>query len=271
MKDYLKVNNACYGYRGAFHLSDVSFGISRGIFCGIVGPNGSGKTTLLKGLTGELEIGKSQVFLDEVDLSLVSSKERAKTVAIVTQFMEPIEVTVEEYVIMGRIPYRQRFQFFETEYDFRLAEKYMKMTGVYDLRQKMLSNLSGGEQQLVNIAKALVQEPSFLLLDEPTSHLDISHQVQILNLIHNLTNELGITVLMIIHDLNLASEYCDYLVLMKNGKVFHKGTPEEVLNYENIEKVYDTVVITRENPLSKRPVVFLVSNKVLTNASKNLN
>jgi len=139
----------------------------------------------------------------------------------------------------------------------------MKLTDVYRHKDKPMTELSGGEQQLAAIARALTQEPQLLLLDEPTSHLDISHQVQILNLIQQLNQQLNLTVLIIIHDLNLAGEYCDYLVMMNNGGIHIKGTPHEVLNYQTIEAVYNTVVITRENPISKKPVVFLVSESVM--------
>ncbi|MCK5700621.1 MAG: ABC transporter ATP-binding protein, partial [Cyclobacteriaceae bacterium] len=130
-------------------------------------------------------------------------------------------------------------------------------------KNKLMCELSGGEQQLAAIARALTQEPDLLLLDEPTSHLDISHQMQILNLIQQLNENMNLTVLMIIHDLNLAAEYCNYLVMMNDGEIFIKGEPKEVLNYNNIEEVYKTVVITHENPLSKKPVVLLVSEKTL--------
>jgi iron complex transport system ATP-binding protein len=172
-------------------------------------------------------------------------------------------MTVEEYVLMGRMPYRKQFQFFETANDIAVADKYIKLTGISELRDKNMNALSGGEQQLAGIARALTQEPQLLLLDEPTSHLDITHQVQILNLIRRLSDELKLTVLMIIHDLNLAGEYCDSLVMMQKGTLRKKGTPHEVLNYMDIEAVYDTVVITRTNPVSGKPVVFLVSEKTL--------
>ena len=139
----------------------------------------------------------------------------------------------------------------------------MKLTGVNRLKGKFMNALSGGEQQLAGIARALTQEPELLLLDEPTSHLDITHQVQILNLIRRLSRELSLTVLMIIHDLNLAGEYCDSLIMMQEGTIQKKGLPSEVLNYADIEAVYDTVVVTRTNPISGKPVVFLVSEEVI--------
>ncbi|MDA3928595.1 MAG: ABC transporter ATP-binding protein [Prolixibacteraceae bacterium] len=265
MKNYLNINNIVAGYHSGFQLKKVNFSIEKGKFAGIIGPNGSGKTTFFKCLTGDLKTLNGSIELNKVDLAKLQIKEKAKKVAVVSQFTEVTDVTVEDYVIMGRMPYRSNFQFFESKEDHEIAEKYMKLTDVFQFKNKAMSELSGGEQQLAAIARALTQEPELLLLDEPTSHLDISHQVQILNLIQLLNDELGLTVLIIIHDLNLASEYCDYLVMMKDGGVHIQGTPSDVLNYQTIEDVYNTVVITRENPVSKKPVVFLVSDRVMKN------
>ena len=135
----------------------------------------------------------------------------------------------------------------------------MKLTGVWEKRHKLMNQLSGGEQQLAAIARALTQQTDILLLDEPTSHLDISHQMKILNLVQWLNRERNLTVLLIIHDLNLASEFSDQLVMLKSGKVHTTGTPEEVLTYKHIETVYDMLVVTQKNPLSGKPCVFPVS------------
>lgn len=262
---YLKLYKIACGYGNNFNLDAVSFEIEQGVFAGIIGPNGSGKTTLFRGLTGDMKIKSGAIHLNNEKLSTMSIRQKAQKISVVSQYTEITDVTVEDYVLMGRMPYRSNFQFFESKKDFEIAEKYMHLTDVYRLREKPMSELSGGEQQLAAIARALTQEPDLLLLDEPTSHLDISHQVQILNLIQQLNQELKLTVLIIIHDLNLAGEYCDYLVMMNNGKIHIKGTPQEVLTYQTIEDVYKTVVVTRENPISKKPVVFLVSDKVLKN------
>ncbi|MCY1718730.1 ABC transporter ATP-binding protein [Prolixibacteraceae bacterium Z1-6] len=263
MNDLFQIENFSCGYSGKFVLEDVSFQISKGDFVGIIGPNGSGKTTLFKGISGELPALSGSSKLNGKNLQKMGLKEKATNLAVVTQTIEIGSMTVEEYVLMGRIPYRNQFQFFETAEDIAIAEKYMELTGVTRLRHKFMNALSGGEQQLAGIARALTQEPQLLLLDEPTSHLDITHQVQILNLIRRLSRELGLTVLMIIHDLNLAGEYCDSLIMMQHGRMRKKGVPAEVLNYKDIEAVYDTVVITRINPVSGKPVVFLVSEEVI--------
>lgn len=263
MKQFFKLEYFSCGYPGRFVLDNIAFEIAKGQFVGIIGPNGSGKTTLFKGISGELSTLNGRSELNGSLIQKMSLKEKAQNIAVVTQNIEVGNMTVEEYVLMGRIPYHRQFQFFETHEDFAIAEKYMELTGVSDLRDKNMNALSGGEQQLASIARALTQEPQLLLLDEPTSHLDITHQVQILNLIRRLSENLGLTVLMIIHDLNLAGEYCDSLIMMQKGSLRKMGNPHEVLNYEDIEAVYDTVVITRTNPVSGKPVVFLVSEKTL--------
>ncbi len=261
MSGFLKVDSIICGYPGKFMLEEISFEIDKGSFTGIIGPNGSGKTTLFKGITGEIGLKKGKIFLNGSDVTMMNIKQKAQNIAIVTQQTEVTDITVEDYVLMGRLPYRKHFHFFESEKDYNIAHKYMELTGIYQFRNKLISELSGGEQQLAAIARALTQEPEILLLDEPTSHLDISHQVQILNLIQQLNDELKLTVLMIIHDLNLASEYCNHLIMVNNGKIHITGTPIQVLDYKHIETVYNTVVITQENPLSKKPAVFLVSEK----------
>jgi iron complex transport system ATP-binding protein len=263
MPGYVALQDVGCGYGPAFQIQQITFTLEKGMFAGIIGPNGSGKTTLFRGITGELPLKMGKVLLSRDDLHSLRLKEKARRMAVVNQFTDSIDITVEDYVLMGRMPYRKPFQFFETKEDIDIAHEYMQLTDVFALRKKLMSELSGGEQQLAAIARALAQQPELLLLDEPTSHLDIMHQVQILNLIQKLGHNMGITVLMIIHDLNLAGEYCDFLVMMDNGKMHIKGTPNEVLTYQNIEDVYKTVVITQTNPLSKRPAVFLVSDKIL--------
>ena len=263
MSDFIQIKELVSGYTGSFMLNKISFGIKKGSFTGIIGPNGSGKTTLFKTITGEIPTVAGVVFLNSTDISKISARQKARKIAIVTQNTEAADITVEDYVLMGRMPYKSHFRLFETKEDYILANKFMKLTGVHKFKDKLMYELSGGEQQLAAIARALTQEPELLLLDEPTSHLDISHQIQILNLIQQLNDEMNLTVLMVIHDLNLAAEYCDFLVMMKEGEVYVKGEPKEVLSYKNIEEVYKTVVITHENPLSKKPVVLLVSARTL--------
>ena len=221
------------------------------------------KTTLFRGITGSLASLSGEISLHGQCLKSLSLRKRAQNIAIVSQFADADQITVEDYVLMGRIPYYSRFQFFETKKDREIADRYMQLTDVFHHKDKLMTELSGGEQQRAAIARALTQQPELLLLDEPTSHLDITHQVRILNLLRQLNDELGLTVLMVIHDLNLASEYCDHLLLFNGGKIVTQGKPDEVLTFETIEEVYQTPVIVRTNPYSGKPVVFLVSEKMM--------
>ncbi|MEI8113752.1 MAG: ABC transporter ATP-binding protein [Bacteroidia bacterium] len=269
MTSILNIQNLCCGYP-KFQLSDINIDISKGSFAGIIGPNGSGKTTLFRAITGTLGIHSGKILLNEQNLRKLSPRLRAQNIAIVSQFIEAGEMSVEDYVLMGRIPYHSRFSFFEGEEDFEIAQKYMEMTDTWRFKDRLMSELSGGEQQLAAIARALTQQPQLLLLDEPTSHLDITHQVHILNVLQQLNQEMGLSVLMVIHDLNLASEYCDRLILVNQGKIHTQGTPEEVLTFQHIEDVYQTVVVTQSNPLSGKPAVFLASRKVLKEIQERL-
>lgn len=264
----IKIENLRCGYGDGFHINDINFSLSKGVFAGIIGPNGSGKTTLFRGITGSLPINKGRVLFDGKDMAKLSLREKAQKLSIVTQFRESTNMTVEEYVLMGRMPYRKQFQFFDTKEDIEIAHHYMNLTNTYRLRHKGMTELSGGEQQMVSIASALSQKPKLLLLDEPTSHLDITHQMQFMNLIQKLNEELHLSVIMIVHDLSLAAEYCDYIVMMKEGKLYNQGTPDVVLTYDQIEAVYNTVVIVKTNPISGKPVVFPISERKL-NEYKN--
>ena len=186
----------------------------------------------------------------------------ARSLAIVTQSQHlDNPMTVEEYVFMGRLPYLRTFQFFEGKKDHERVEEVLSLTGILPFRKRLISELSGGERQMTTIARALAQEPQILLLDEPTNHLDIAHQVRILDLLKKLNKEKNLTILLVLHDLNLASEYCKRLILMNRGRIHCQGSSKEVLTFQNVEEVYQTVVLVRENPVSQKPCVFLVSQE----------
>lgn len=159
---------------------------------------------------------------------------------------------------MGRIPHLARFEP-EGGRDFSAAEEALTLTDALYLKDKEIDSLSAGERQRVMIARSLAQEPELLYLDEPTSHLDIGHQIHILDLIKNLNRDKGLSVVVVLHDLNLAGEYCDEIVLLDKGRIFKKGPPEDVLTYRNIEAVYKTVVVVNKNPISSKPFITLVS------------
>lgn len=264
-ENVLQLANMAAGYGDAFQLKNINLDISRGDFFGIVGPNGAGKTTLLKCIAGDLPASAEIFHLTGKPFNRMHLKERARHLAVVTQRPDLGFITVRDYVMMGRIPYRSGLEKLNNEKNNRIVDNYLKKSGVWAFQHQPMDRLSGGEQQLAAITRALVQEPDLLLLDEPTAHLDIAHQVQILDFIQQLNEELSLSVIMVVHDLNLAAEYCTHLLLMQNGSVYTKGTPREVLTRQHVKVVYETDVIITENPLSGRPFIFPVSGKTLKN------
>ena len=265
----LEVKGLTCGYDRRFFLQDINFKVRKGEFLGIIGPNGSGKTTLLRVITKVLMPKKGEIILDEKNINHYGFKELAQKIAVVSQDVDSfaLNLTVEEYVLLGRIPFRRRFQFLETGQDKEITHKALAITGILNLAQRPIAEMSGGEKQCAIIARALAQEPRVLLLDEPTTHLDIGHQIKILDLIRKLNEEKQLTVIIILHDLNLASEYCERLLLLKEGKIYRMGSPEEVLTYPIIEEVYGTLVVVEKSPVSSKPLVCLVPESI-RNANK---
>lgn len=257
----LEIKDLTCGYDQRFHLKGINLVIEEGGFFGIIGPNGSGKTTLLRAITRVLKPESGGVFLRGKNIWHIDFRELARTIAVVSQNVSTEEFNVEEFVLLSRIPHYKKLQFLETKYDKKIADRAMALTGTLKFKDRSMSEISGGERQLVLIARALAQEPKFLLLDEPTSHLDITHQVRILDLLKKLNKELSLTVIIVLHDLNLASEYCDRVVLLSNGAVYKEGLPQDVLDYKTIENVYETVVVVEKNPVSLKPYVLLVSEE----------
>ncbi len=257
----IEVKNLTCGYEGGFLLKDISFEVGGGELIGIIGPNGSGKSTLLRAMSKILKPMKGAVFLKGEDMGRMSFSKLAKRIAVTSQSssLRELDITVREYVMLGRIPYKRRFQFVETGADEKKAVQAMARLDISTLAERNVGQLSGGEAQRAVIARALAQEPEFLLLDEPTVHLDIGHRIEILDMIRELNRAHSLAIVMVLHDLNLASLYCDRLILLSDGEIYRNGAPEEILTYSVIEKVYGTMVVVRENPLfPKKPFVYLV-------------
>ncbi|MCX5705872.1 MAG: ABC transporter ATP-binding protein [Candidatus Omnitrophica bacterium] len=258
MSALLKVENLFGGYHRETVIKGISLDVNKGDFVGMIGPNGSGKTTLLRLMSRILAPQKGNIYLERKDISAMGLKEFCQEVAFVAQDTTiNFSFSVLEIALMGRIPHLKRLQL-ETKQDMEIVEKSLSMTDAWHLKAKKIDELSSGERQRVVIAKALAQEPVLLFLDEPTSHLDIGHQIQVLDLLKKLNRQTNLTIVMVLHDLNLASEYCNRIVLLNEGKVFKEGSPREVLTYQNIEAVYKTVVVVNDNPVSSKPYVVLV-------------
>ena len=251
----LKIDNIDFSYQSSKVLDDVTFEVKSGEFLGVMGPNGSGKTTLLRCVSNVLIPQVGTVLIDGKSIQKLSKKEIARNIGVVPQMSNiDFAFTVSELVLMGRAPYIKRFKS-ENTHDFEISEKAMRLTNILHLAERTFDELSGGEKQRVIIARALAQEPKILLLDELTVHLDISSQFEILNLVKNLSKQKERIVISVFHDLNLAAQYSDKLILLNNGKIISMGLPDEVLTPENIQKTYHTDVIIKRHPITNTPYV----------------
>jgi len=243
------------GSRAIRALKGVSLSVATGEVVGLVGPNGSGKTTLIRAITGSLKPSAGRIELGSEDVDRLSQVERARRVAVVPQnAMLPDAFSALEVVLMGRTPHL-RFLQNETPHDIQAARQAMEQTSTWDLADRVMGELSGGERQRVVLARALAQETLLLLLDEPTAHLDIGHQGATLGLVRRLCVNEGKGVLAVVHDLTLAAQYCDRLVLLKDGEVAAEGDCESTLRQDVLERVYGARVSVFAHPETGRPVV----------------
>jgi iron complex transport system ATP-binding protein len=230
--------------------------LDQGAFLGIIGPNGAGKSTMLRLLCGILKPRQGTISLFGEELSSQSQKSIAQKIAFVPQETHfALDFSVQEIVQMGRYPYKRPFER-EDHQDRSAIEEALRAAYVWDLRKRPINSLSSGERQRAVIARALAQLPKVLLLDEPTSHLDLHHQFAIMELLKKL-NKQGISIAVVHHDLNLASLYCKSLILMHKGQIHTRGTPNELLNEDTIKQVYGTHVRIVRHPDKDVPQIFL--------------
>lgn len=245
--------SAAYGARRV--LSDVSVDLHSGEILGLVGPNGAGKSTLLRVLSGVLRPTTGWVSVLGDRLDHLSERERARRVAVVAQSgVIPGSFTAAEIVMLGRTPHIGAFGR-ETAHDRDVVDRALALAGAGEWRDRRLAQLSGGERQRVLIARALAQEARVLLLDEPTTHLDFPAQSQVLHLARRLANEEGHGVLAVLHDLTLAAQHCDRVVLMVDGRVAAEGAPAEVLTPDRLAAAYGVAPRVVPHPDTGLPVV----------------
>jgi iron complex transport system ATP-binding protein len=257
----LKTDNIEFSYNQKNILKGINLKINKGSFVGIIGPNASGKSTLLKNLSKTLIADKGKVYLDKKVLNDYNSLELAKKMAVVPQNTEiNFNFNVYDIIMMGRHPYQKRWSGLNQE-DKKIVKDVMELTDTLKLKSKLIYELSGGERQRVIIARALAQKPDVLLLDEPTSNLDINYQGEIYDLLKHLNQKFNLTIITVSHDLNLTAQYCEKLLLLKEGEIFTAGTAEEVLTEKNIKKVYNVEVLIKMNPISGKPFITLMPEK----------
>ena len=238
----------CYGSK--IILEKVELNAEPGEMVGILGPNGAGKTTLLRTISKALKPSMGTVLLDDRDIYSMSQIEIAREMAVVPQASTSTpNFTALEIVLMGRNPFLKRLEH-EGDSDLAIAKESMELTGTWHLADRLVSELSGGERQKVTIARALTQQPKVLLLDEPTLHLDIASQIEIMELVKRLCADKKLTVLSVFHDFNLAARYCDKIILIAKRKILAAGRPQDVLTTNNISSVYGVEVSIKRHPVT---------------------
>lgn len=255
----IKVTDLHFAYMDKPVLKGISLSIELGEFVGLIGPNGSGKTTFFRILSGVLRPQRGTIEINGRRIGSYHRKDLAQLIAVVPQeTVVTFPFSVTEIVLMGRAPYLKGLAFEKTS-DLEIVRKSLEETDVLPLADRLISELSGGEKQRVIIARALTQEPQIMLLDEPTSFLDIKHQLDVYDLLHRLNMERRMTVIAVSHDLNLAAQYCSRILLLNNGQVVSDGSPEKVITEENISEVYGAEVLIEKNEVIGSPFVIPLS------------
>lgn len=254
------IKDLCFSYNDKEVLRGISLSLERNRFYSIIGPNGCGKTTLLKNISKNLEQNSGKIIVENKDLKKLKAKEVAKLLSYVPQNTSiDFDFTAIDIVLMGRSPYLKLFQQ-ENENDLDIAEKAMKVTNTWHIKNMNINEISGGEKQRVIIARALAQQTGIMLMDEPISQLDIHHQIELMDTIKSLVITSDVTVVAVLHDLNIAAQYSDEIILMKDGNIFAKGSPESVITEENLMMVYGLKSSIIKNPITGKPHVLPLSS-----------
>jgi len=250
-----------YGPREILHGIDLV--LEEGQFAGLLGPNGSGKSTLLRVASGALSLTAGQVLYREQNLASLQRKRLARDMAFLSQdFSTEFDFTVEELVLLGRTPHLGPTGW-ETAKDRDIARQALEDTGTLVLAERKIWEISGGERQMALVAMCLAQEPKLLLLDEPSSHLDVRHQFEIMELLSRFNRERGMTLLLVSHDLNLAASYCDKVFLLGQGHIADQGPPASVFKSPTLSQVYGIPSYFTRNPLTDKPhLMFAAPSKI---------
>jgi iron complex transport system ATP-binding protein len=257
----INIQNLVGGYNNSPVFKGVNLEIKKGEFFALLGQNGSGKTTLFKLITGQLPITSGQILLGGKEISSFSKIEKAKKMAVLTQQAQvSFDFTVEEIILLGRYPHQKGLLKQLSKADRKVIEEVIEITKISDFRKTQFRMISGGEKQRVLLAKALAQEPEILLLDEPTNHLDIKHTFQILDLLKERQQNMGLTIFAILHDLNVASLYADRIALLHNGGFLEVGDVDVLRKEDQLKKVYEVKVNSGPHPIVPKPQLLMTPN-----------
>jgi iron complex transport system ATP-binding protein len=260
----LEARNLTVSYDRRIAVADVSLSLHEGEITAIIGPNGAGKSTLLRTLNGQHPRTSGTVLLDGEPVEKLNRRSISRKIAVVAQEAElRFPVTVLEFVLGGRFAWATHAGWgWETERDLHVAESVLRETKLSELSARLMNELSGGERQRALMARALATEAPILLLDEPTANLDLSHQATLLTLVRHRSDELRAAALVVTHDINLAAQFADNILLMKHGKAVHYGRPEDVLRPEVLQDVFEIRVLVDAHPVTGGPRVTPIHDSI---------
>ena len=249
----LKLKNFDAGYKNKVVIKNINLSLNSGEWLGVIGPNGSGKSTLIKGILRIIKSFKGDIYLNNRNINNFTNKKIAQTISFLPQQINSnLSISVKELVALGRSPYKEFWEFDLNKNDQEKINESLNFVDMYDLKDKLINQLSGGQCQRAFLALALAQDPEILILDEPTNALDLKYQIRFLEIIKALKINRNISVITILHDLNLAARYSDKIIALKNGTSFGYGSSNDMVNEKFIKNIFDINTLISETPYGKQ-------------------
>ena len=249
----LKLENYSAGYKDNIIIKNINLSVNSGEWLGVIGSNGSGKSTLIKGIMGIIKSFRGNIYLKEKDIKLFTKRRIAQTISFLPQQLNVnLNITVEDLVALGRSPYKEFWEFDLNKTDIEIINESLHLVDMYDLKDNLINQISGGQCQRAYLAMALAQDPEILILDEPTNALDLKYQIKFLEIIKTLKFDKKISVITILHDLNLAARYSDKIIALKNGESIGYGLSNELINERFIQNIFDINALISDTPYGKQ-------------------
>ena len=249
----LKLEKFSTGYANNFMVKSIDLSIKNGEWLGVIGPNGSGKSTLIKGICRIIKPFHGSIYLKEKDISKYTNKLISQTISFLPQQCNSnMQITVKELVALGRSPYKDFWEFDLNKTDNEKICDALNLVDIYDFKDTFISQISGGQRQRAYLALALAQDPEILILDEPTTALDLKYQIKFLEILKKLKEKKDISIITILHDLNLTSRYAEKILALKNGISAGYGTCNEIINEKKIKDIFDVNVLVTDTPYGKQ-------------------
>jgi len=249
----LKLEKFYTGYANNFIIKSINLSLKNGEWLGVIGPNGSGKSTLIKGICRILKPFQGNIYLKEKEISRYTNKLISQTIAFLPQqYNANIQITVKELVALGRSPYKSFWEFDLNKNDNEKINEALNLVDIYDFKDTLITQISGGQRQRAYLALALAQDPEILILDEPTTALDLKYQIKFLEIIKMLKEKKGVSIITILHDLNLSARYAEKILALKNGESAGYGTCNEIISEKKIKDIFDVNVLVSNTPYGKQ-------------------